>query len=722
LYEIYGLGHFNPSYPVEPLQGDGYLSLLVAKALGQNSLLHNSRLGAPLGLDYYDFHQPDFVHHAILRCLDLVTRKSIWVVNVYFLGSFVLITLSAFYVLRRFDLSVRVSLVAAVLYAFTPSHLYRSIYHLFLSAYYILPLGTLLALQIMLERRRGVVKESSSEQKGRFTRFLCFAIPLAILIGGSGVYYAFYSAMFLGAAACYAAFHEKNWRYGLAGFGCAALICVSTVIGLVPKDLYNLRAGTSTIVADRTVNDQYMYSLKIAQLFLPNPGHRIEKLRQIAENYDASSEWLNRNESDVSNLGFVGAFGFLMLLLWPFIRQRRDMHDEVMYCLLLLAMLGVLFATTEGFGILWAIFITEKLRAHTRIVFYLAFFALFAFAIVADKLIRRLPPRLSVQVPVTVALGLILVAGLYDESYAGIRAPLKQMQQAVMRDQGYFSTIESLAPSGGMVLQLPFVAFPDTQGPNGVAIYDDLRAYLYTQRLRWSYGSMRGRPESEYIRELSAKPVADMIRTAALAGYSGILINRKGYTDHAGVMEGELRNITHAQPIPNADDSMCFYLLTDYAAALKASMTPGDWARSVEEAKPNVIVSPISGVYSPDPTPAGYFSWCNKDGTLEILNATGTQQRADLEGTAISWTTAKTDIWFALEGHTSQVEAETSGRKFDVPLVLHPGDNLLNFHTDAARVPAPADPHEMYFRFSNLKIEWHPSAAVDIQKPAVPLH
>ncbi len=55
----------------------------------------------------------------------------------------------------------------------------------------------------------------------------------------------------------------------------------------------------------------------------------------------------------------------------------------------LFSVVGVLFASTGGFGSLFSLAVTPVFRANNRISFYLAFFAIFATALVLDQILRH---------------------------------------------------------------------------------------------------------------------------------------------------------------------------------------------------------------------------------------------------------------------------------------------------------------------------------------------
>jgi hypothetical protein len=82
-----------------------------------------------------------------------------------------------------------------------------------------------------------------------------------------------------------------------------------------------------------------------------------------------------------------------------------------------------------------------------------------------------------------------------------------------------------------MLFQLPVVDFPEGQQVLGATDYEHLRPYLQTTRLRFSYGSDKGRPREAWQRRAEALVPADMAGALERMGFAGLLVNRKAYPD-----------------------------------------------------------------------------------------------------------------------------------------------------------------------------------------------
>jgi phosphoglycerol transferase len=103
------------------------------------------------------------------------------------------------------------------------------------------------------------------------------------------------------------------------------------------------------------------------------------------------------------------------------------------------------------------------------------------------------------------------------------------------------------------------VPFPETPPVNRMVDYDELRGYLHSDDLRWSYGAVRGRNDPNAA--LAAEPVPALVRDAAAAGFAGIYVDRFGYVDQAAKLEGELATALGTKPLVSDNGRLAFYEL-----------------------------------------------------------------------------------------------------------------------------------------------------------------
>ncbi len=110
--------------------------------------------------------------------------------------------------------------------------------------------------------------------------------------------------------------------------------------------------------------------------------------------------------------------------------------------------------------------------------------------------------------------------------------------------------------------------------------YDHGRAYLHSRSLRWSYGAMKGRSADAWQKAASDQPSAAMLRSLALAGFSGVYVDRAGFDDRGLALEAGLVREAGAAAIESGDHRLAFYDLRPFATALRDRLGPESWAEA----------------------------------------------------------------------------------------------------------------------------------------------
>src|SRR3954452_8538007 len=103
------------------------------------------------------------------------------------------------------------------------------------------------------------------------------------------------------------------------------------------------------------------------------------------------------------------------------------------------------------------------------------------------------------------------------------------MQRAFASDAQFGAVATSLLGPGSMVFQLPVVRFPEGGFRiNGMWDYDELKAYMHAPELRWSYGSVKGRPQADWQAQLAFAPPEAVVGDLATAGVARPSIHTRG--------------------------------------------------------------------------------------------------------------------------------------------------------------------------------------------------
>ena len=149
--------------------GDAIAAQAFVKTLLEKGVYYQTdRAGAPFGMELRDYPLPESLTFAELRVLSWLGRTTnpIRVINYFFLLTFFLTTLSALFVLRHFKIATAPALAASVLYAFVPYHFFRGVSHLFLTAYYLIPLTVMVVLWLYLGRLNAPWSRKRTEATG----------------------------------------------------------------------------------------------------------------------------------------------------------------------------------------------------------------------------------------------------------------------------------------------------------------------------------------------------------------------------------------------------------------------------------------------------------------------------------------------------------------------------------------------------------------------------
>jgi phosphoglycerol transferase len=141
-----------------------------------------------------------------------------------------------------------------------------------------------------------------------------------------------------------------------------------------------------------------------------------------------------------------------------------------------------------------------------------------------------------------------------------------------------------------MIFELPYAAFPGQAPSNtGMSGYDELKGYLHSSTLRWTGGAMIGRAEDLWIRDVSGRPVDELVASVVAAGFSGIYIDRYGYPDRGASIEDQLSSLLGARPLVSEGGRRSFFLL-------EPSSTAGIRANVVRYFPPNAPM-PCTGSF-----------------------------------------------------------------------------------------------------------------------------
>ena len=668
--------------------GDALLHAMFIKGIVDNGWYwQNPRLGAPGGLQMYDFPAVDNSAAVIIALVGLFTKHPFLVLNIFYLLTFPLVTLSALFVFRQLNLSYAVSLFGSLLYTFLPYHFMRGESHLFLSAYYFIPLVVLVLVWV-----------ASDQLTNWRSRKFILSVVVCVLVGSNSVYYPFFACFLLLIAGLSAALVKRSLRPLAPAMLLVAVTFAVVVINFAPSVVYLYKHGDAH-VADRSLAGPEIYSLKISQLLLPITGHRVARLNSIKTLYNRNT---NVTESDAAALGFVGSIGFLVLLAQLFF--RRSERNALLADLGILNLFAVLLATIGGFGSLFALFVSPAIRSYNRISVFIAFFSLLAVAIGIEWFYERRVKTGAARIVFYVVVGVMCVAALLDQTSRGYIPQYAQIKSEFESDRNFVAGIAATLPQGASVFQLPYIPFPEYPGVEKMVDYDHLRGYLHSQNLRWSYGAIKNRSGDRRLKQIAALPVDEMCETLALAGFSGVYIDRNGYDDDSlAALESQLRDALQIAPVVSENGRLIFYNLTDYNSRLRQK-----YSDSELQAKQELTLHPLmldwkGGFFDLESSLEKNWRWCSNEGELHIQNTLERPRRVTLEMSFVSGYEEFADL--VISGLISdQLKTNATPVFYTKTITVPPGESIIKFTSNGRRVDAPQDPRVLIFRIENFKM------------------
>jgi phosphoglycerol transferase len=670
--------------------GDTMFYHLIAKSVAEGGwFLDVPRLGTPSGLNLRDVPTSDNnLHVLMLRLLALGTSNYASVLNTFFLLGFPLVFVSALVVLRHFGVGWVASVCASLLYAFAPFHFTRGEHHLFLSAYWQVPLASMAALWVS----RGELWPPPAGVSPWRSRKLQMSVLVGLVLAATGYYYAFFACFFLILAGIAAAVRLRAWRGLWPGVALAVVISAGLAAHLWPSLAYFREAGTAAPV-QREVNDADRFALRIAQLVLPVSGHRLPALARLKADYNRRPMV---NENDHASLGLVGALGFLGLVWWFFFRKpsAEGLSEPgprgLLHHLSVLNLGGVLFGTFGGFGSLLAFSGVPQVRAYNRISVYLLFFALAAVAVWLDRILRRCAVSRFRQGLAYATLAVASVLALGDQISPGSLPEYKRTRALFASDAAFVREVEATVSPGAQIFQLPFMPFPESAPVGRMQDYDLLRGYLHSSHLRWSYGTIKGREGNAWLRQTARQPVDKLIETLAWAGFSGVYLDRGGFDDNGHDIEHALRSALRKAPIVSPDERLAFYDLSSYRAELEQRTPLAERGPQREAALRPILTVWRGGFHDEEGGSKNALRWAGRRAQLELVNRTARAHTVAVDMMVFGNDGTEVTIRTPLLPQPMSVKTSSVGRRIHETLVLPPGSHTLDFSSNAS-LQTPAD-------------------------------
>jgi len=497
------------NYPIAlHAAGDGtYYAMLIKILIETGWVYHHPQLGAPFGLELYDFAHFDSLHLFIMKVLSLFSSNWVTILNLYFLIGFPLTTVTSLIFFRSFRWDAWLCLLLSLLFTFQPYHFHRAQGHIMLSSYFLIPFQFLPVVWLLSPQ--GLLDRSGTRP------IFSSRLVISLLITFVGVFAGHYYTAFAWLGILFASIHRtvifqsiRSLTYPLVFL---LVIIVAFILNLTPNMIYWNNHGMNRVVSAKLHGMVEQYGLNLTSILLPQREHLLTPLQNLRKKYEF---YTPQKSSNTYSIGFAASFGLIAALGFGlFAINRNSLITNVGVVLLGL----ILFCTLSGFGAIFAYLVTPQLHDLGRISIVLALLGLLSLG----SLIHQLPIKEVLGQRYYILLGLLgclLLLDLYPSR--PIYDPAK-MKHQFKEHQEFANSISKVLPQGSLIHQMPISSFPFA----GNFGYYQAIPYLFTDGYCWTYPPMLNRRGLAWCEQLEHLSPEQIMQELAKAGVDGLILD-----------------------------------------------------------------------------------------------------------------------------------------------------------------------------------------------------
>jgi hypothetical protein len=474
--------------------------------------------------------------------------------NLSLLIGHLLAATTMFLVARSLDCSASWAFVAALAYGLAPFIFAQSPHHITVAYVWHIPLFLL------------VWKWVSTDPGLEFgTPRFSWALGIAFLAGLQNVYYTNILCQLTLLGAGFLALRtgdRRPFKAALAVIGAAA-----AAFALMNIDTWTFKAvhGPNSGAVVREYKWLEIYGLKLVDLVVPPTTHHFQLFADFAKAHREAAPL----QDEGSYLGIAGlaALGLLVATaISAVVRNRANTIPleawQVLWIVLCFST-GGLNAILGAFG--FTLFRTGCRYSIVILAIALVYAAQRLTALQKAAAFRTDPATLRIGTT-TAAIAASLVI-LWDQvPQAPTREQTATIARQIEADREFVARMEAALPPHAMVFQLPVMEFPEAPVP-GVPPYDHFRPYLYSRQLRFSFGSMKGRPRDQWQQavqkqllngatlnqqtqqiQFNQNSVGASVDEIRKRGFAAIYVNRNGFPDRGKGLEKSLLELGYLKP------------------------------------------------------------------------------------------------------------------------------------------------------------------------------
>lgn len=511
--------------------GDLFNTYVSASFWSPFGLRVTDHLGFPAGMDVRYFPGLDVTQGVFAQTVNAATGSGFLGVNLLLLLSYPIVGAVAYLTIRLTGFRGPVAIALAASYALIPYHWDRGLGHVYLATMYSAVLGVALALIT----GSGLMPRAVAPGRLAWLRW-SLIIGLVVVVAWSGIYYAFFTLILVGAAWVWRLVKGDDRRSLVLAAGPLVAIAVLFVSGLVPA-LVQMRVDPPLApISERLPVESVTYAGNLAMAVLPAPMSDLPGL--AGYNSWAASVASVTPAGESSGLGNFGTwitFGCLLVFLIGGVLRLRAARlpgapgpeGPVTWGLIAyLLVVATLFFVPLSLNLLFANLVSPQIRGWNRLLPMI----LLLFVVGACVVLARWTPRPVLSLPVA----LVILAATVSGSVLPYRALYEGTARnaGVLADQArdYAAQVNGAIPEVCGVLQLPYVPYPEAGlTPPALQDYEHFVTALLNPGKNFSYGAVKNTSASTFVTGLSTPLTPGDLTRLRQAGFCAIHLDLRGY-------------------------------------------------------------------------------------------------------------------------------------------------------------------------------------------------
>lgn len=593
-----------------------------------NHIFENPHMGAPLISDQNYWPWRNIGIGSYYFIVSLFENDLLEIYRIFYYSLFPLSALSMFISLRHFiKVTNLVSLGISLIYSFMPFMFVHNIHHatVLVGVIFIpLVLGSIFYINFKDFRNFNFINLLKSKQ----TIFIAIILFLSVTLS---LFSAFYTLILLSFLLIkqYIVEQKDLIKIRLILFF-IGINLLAILFNIYPHLLFRLDSHFTFNYMTRNFIHTTLYSVSIVDFFVPVKNHVFDSFKFYSQLYSQGTQI--RDFFNISYIGLFGISSFLFSIICFFKKFSSDDSPlkRIAFIGGLIIFLILVFVRGGFLTSFYLYFDFLVLGSNYRITPWILCLSLMSGAIILE-LLYSTAKRNNFLIkeftkPYLNALSVLLFLVVVSFSLIDMRGTKPHFNKKDIPSEGsiyeeeklFFEELDKVIDEKDMILQVPYVCFQETKDILGTS-YRNLWPYLLINKdVRFAAMAMREGIPCNINSQLSSmsKNVSEMIKHAIYYGYTGLMIEKRGFSDNGESIASDIKKTFNLEPLINM--SYLYYdirnLKTEFSIIniLPSHSNPIQSIRSYTNK--NLIANEIKKIAQLFPSP------CVDEGASQILD------------------------------------------------------------------------------------------------------